>query len=35
VPSATAQQGVNHSAPLPSFRMPNEQPVLLFMLSCA
>ena len=28
VPPATAQQGVNHRAAFPGFRMPNEQPVL-------
>ena len=29
LPAATAQQGVNHRAPFPGFRMPNEQPVFL------
>jgi len=28
VPPATAQQGVNHRAPFPGFRMPKEQKIL-------
>ena len=27
MPPATAQQGVNHGATIPSFRMPNEHPI--------
>jgi hypothetical protein len=35
MPSATAQQRVNHRAALSSFGMPDEQPIFLFMRSCA
>jgi hypothetical protein len=35
MPSATAQQSVDHRVAFASFRMAHEQPVLLFMLSCA
>jgi len=33
VPTATSQQGVNHCATFPRFRMPDEQKILFFMKS--